>query len=178
VKEEIAEIQEGTRSLRRSAKLALAQHKPRYAGTEPSALLLLQPRPPQLPSGLIEDGDLAPVDKVIWLVLMLRTFEMDGVAFLPTHAELARSSNVAAPETVTRALAMLRCRRWLSVVQSAWRKDGQQRGSAYALHPAPLPIADTLFLDPNYPAFLEKLAGQSYARLRRAASEELARLLK
>ena len=176
VKVDRVEVQAMTRRLRQTVKLALARQKPRYTGTEPSALLLRQAASNEIPSALIEDADLAPVDKVIWLVLMLRTSEGNGLAVLPTRMELAKTANVRARETVRKALAMLRCRRWLSVCQSVWRSGGQQRGSAYALHTAPLAIADTLYLDRNYRLFVRKLARDRCARLRKAAQDALTEL--
>ena len=174
--EQSGNIRVETRTLKRSITAALGRQRRSYKGTEPSALLLLQPNSDELPLALIEDGDLAPVDKVIWLVLMSRACNADGVTVLPTHLELARSTNVAARDTVARALAILRCRRWLSVCHTSWRKGGRQKGSAYALHAKPLPIVDTIYLDPHYRVFLEGLTGQRHTRVRKAACDALAQL--
>ena len=153
--------------------MALAQHKPSYHGTEPCALLLLGPNCSGLPSALIEDTVLEPVDKVMWLVLMVRARHDDGVTFLPAHRELARIANVTARQTVSRSLSILRCRRWLTVCHTSWRKDGQRRGSAYALNAAPLPIADTIYLDPRYAAFIDELSDQHQGRVQKAATAVL-----
>ena len=171
-----AEVQASTRRLRETVKLALARQRPKYVGTEASALLLPEDGTSAAPTALIENGDLAPVDKVIWLVLMLRIVEENGLAALPTRKDLARSANVGARDTVRNGLAMLRCKRWLSMCQTVWRSDDQQRGSAYALHTAPLPIADALYLDRNYPTFVMQLARNRSARLRKAAQEALTEL--
>lgn len=174
--EQSANIRVETRALKRSITAALGRQRRSYNGTEPVALLMLQPISDELPSALIEDGDLAPVDKVIWLVLMSRACDADGVTVLPTHLELAKRTNVAATDTVARALAILRCRRWLSVCHTSWRKGGQRKGSAYALHAKPLPIVDTIYLDPHYRTFLEGLSGQRHSRVRKAACDVLAQL--
>jgi len=171
-----AEVQASTRRLRETVKLALARQRPKYVGTEASALLLREDGTDAAPTALIEDGDLAPMDKVIWLILMKKISRAGGITVLPTHSELAKITNVAARETVSRALAMLRCRRWLSVCQTAWREGGQHRGSAYALHTAPLPIADALYLDRHYASFLTKTTRAGCARLRKAAQDALADL--
>ncbi len=163
-------VRPATRVLRRLVAAALAQQKPSYHGTEPCALLLLEPNCSGLPSTLIEDSVLEPVDKLIWLVLMVRARRGEGVTLMPAHRELARSANVTARQTVSRSLSILRCRRWLTVCHTSWRKGGKRKGSAYALHAAPLPIADTIYLDPRYVAFLEELTGQDQGRVQNAAS--------
>jgi len=170
------EVRPETRALKRSVSIALAGQKRHYHGTVPSALLLLESDSTELPSALIEDTILKPVDKVIWLLLMQRACRGGGVARLPTLAELARTANVAARLTVSSSLSILRCRRWLTVCNTSWRKGGQQKGSAYALHPIPLPVADTIFLDPRYPAVLEELTGQHQGRVRKVACDVLGQL--
>ena len=169
-------VRPATRALKRLVAAALAQQKPRYHGTEPCALLLLEPNWSGLPSALIEDSILEPVDKVIWLVLMVRACHGDGVTLLPAHRDLARSANVVARQTASRSLSILRCRRWLTVCHTSWRKDGQRKGSAYALHAAPLPIADTIYLDPRYAAFLDELSNQHQGRVQKTASAVLGQL--
>ena len=169
-------VRPATRVLKRLIAAALSKQKPSYHGTEPCALLLLEPNCSGLPSALIEDTVLEPVDKVIWLVLMVRACNDDGLTLLPAHRELARSANVAARQTASRSLSILRCRRWLTVCHTSWRKDGQRRGSAYALHASPLPVADTIYLDPRYVVALEELTGQQQGRVRNIASNVLAQL--
>ncbi len=170
------DIRPETRALARSVSAAMAQRKGGHHCTQSNALLLLEPNCAELPSALIEDTVLEPVDKVIWLVLMMRACRGGGVTILPTHMELARSANVAARQTVARALSILRCRRWLTVCHTSWRKGGRQKGSAYALHATPLPIADTIYLDPRYPAFLEELTGQHQGRVQKVACDMLGQL--
>jgi len=167
------QVRPATRVLRQLVAAALAQQKPSYHGTEPCALLLLEPDCSGLPSTLIEDTVLEPVDKLIWLVLMVRAFKNDGVTLLPAHRELARIANVVARQTASRSLSILRCRRWLTVCHTSWRKDGDRRGSAYALHATPLPIADTMYLDPRYAVFLNELSDQHQGRVQKVASAVL-----
>ncbi len=170
-------VRPATRVLKRLVAAALAQQKPRYHGTEPSALLLLEPNCSGLPAALIEDSVLEPVDKLIWLLLMVRARRGEGVTWMPAYGELAKSAHVAARQTASRSLSILRCRRWLTVCHTSWRKDGQRRGSAYALHATPLPVADTIYLDPRYMAALEELTGQQQGRVRNIASNVLAQIL-
>ncbi len=165
------QVRPATRILNQLVAAALAQQKPSYHGTEPHALLLLEPDCSELPSALIEDTVLEPVDKLIWLVLMVRACRSDGTTSMPAHKELARSANVTARQTASRSLLILRCRRWLTVCHTSWRTDGQRRGSAYALHGASLPIVDTNFLDPHYESFLEELSAQHRGRVQKVASD-------
>ena len=169
-------VRPATRILKRLVAAALAQQKPSYHGTEPCALLLLEPNCNGLPTVLIEDNVLEPVDKLIWLVLMVRARRGEGVTLMPAYRELARSANVASRQTASRSLSILRCRRWLTVCHTSWRKDGQRKGSAYALHATPLPVADTIYLDPRYMAALEELTGQQQGRVRNIASNVLAQI--
>ncbi len=174
--EPVSPVRPETIALKQMVLAELAQQKPRYNGTEPCALLLVEPNCGGLPSALIEDTVLEPVDKVIWLVLMSRACRSGGVILLPAYEELAKSANVAPRQTASRSLSILRCRRWLTVCHTSWRKDGQRRASAYALHAAPLPIADTLYLDPRYTVVVEELTGQHQGRVRNIACDVLAQL--
>lgn len=172
-----ADVHPDTRVLNRFVTAALERQKRHYQGTWLSALILLPPNSMELPTALIEDTVLEPVDKLILLLLMSRARRDDGVAIMPTRAELARCANVAARQTVTRSLSILRCQRWMTVCRKSWRR-GQQIGSAYALHCSPLPITDTIYLDPQYQDFLVGLTDQRRARIRKVANEALGQLSK
>ncbi len=171
MKESNDQVRPATRVLKQLVAAALAKQKPSYHGTEPHAVLLLEPDCGELPLALIEDSVLEPVDKLIWLVLMVRACRSEGVTSMPAHKELARSANVTARQTASRSLLILRCRRWLTVCHTSWRTDGQRRGSVYALHGASLPIVDTKFLDPHYELFLEELSAQHRGRVQKVASD-------
>ncbi len=171
------QVRPATRILKRLVAATLAQQNPRYHGTEPCALLVLEPDCSGLPSTLIEDSVLEPVDKLIWLVLMIRAHRGDGITLMPAYSELARSANIASRQTASRSVSILRCRRWLTVCHTSWRKGGQRRGSAYALHIRPLPIVDTMYLDPNYTVALEELSGQLQGRVRSIASNVLTQIV-
>ncbi len=165
------QVRPATRVLKQLVAAALAQQKPSYHGTEPRALLLLGPDFSGLPAALIEDSILEPLDKLIWLVLMVRACGGEGVTSMPAHKELASSVNVASRQAASRSLLILRCRRWLTVCHTSWRKGGKRRGSAFALHVAPMPLADTIYLDPRYVSFLKELTGQHQGRVRNVASD-------
>lgn len=175
VDEQCLVIRSETRALKREVSASLARRK-RQRGRRLSALLMLEPNGTGLPAALIQDTVLAPVDKVIWMVLMIGALSGDGISVLPTKAALAKSANVAAKGTVLRALSVLRCRRWLTACHTSLHRRGRHKNSAYILHAIALPLQDTIYLDPHYPAFLEKSTSHSHAAVRkvaRAALEEI-----
>ncbi len=57
-----------------------------------------------------------------------------------------------------------------------WCKGGLLEPSAYVANAIPLPVADTLFLDPEYVPFLKKTVGHTHARVRKIASKLLSQL--
>ncbi len=164
-----------TQDLKQLVRLALRRRK-RVAGSATSPLLFLAPEASILPVALIEDTALSPVDKVLWMTLRIRHDQGPGERTLPSNTELARSTRIATRDTIATALAMLRCRRYLSVCATAWHGGGRKVGMAYALHPTRLPVADTIFLDPGYASYLEDLAMHSVRRVRDAATHELSTL--
>ena len=174
--EPIADVRPVTRALKQLSMARLRQGRRHYEGTHHCALLLLEPGCTEIPSAILEDTVLQPVDKIVLLLIMTLARQSDGDAFLPTQVELARMANVSSPDTIWRALLILRCSRWLSSCQKMWSKGGLIEPSAYVANAKPLPVADTLFLDPQYVAFLEKSAGHIHARVRKVASEFLSQL--
>ncbi len=172
INEQIADIRLGTRTLKQLSKGRVKRRR----GTHLGAKLLLEPGCPELPSAVLEDTVLQPVDKIVLLIVMTIARQSPGDAFLPTQAELARMANVASPDTVWRALSILRCSRWLTACQKKWCQGGRFEPSAYVANAKPLPIADTLFLDPHYVEFLNKSAGHAHGRVRKVACEVLAQL--
>ena len=174
--EQFADIRPVTRALKQLSAARLKKGKGHYAGTHHSALLLPEPGCTELPSALLEDTVLQPVDKIVLLIVMTIARQSNGDAFLPTQAKLASMANVASPDTIWRALSILRCSRWLTACQKMWCKGGPIEPSAYVANARPLPVADTLFLDPHYVGFLEKSAGHAHARVRKVACDVLSQL--
>jgi Phage integrase family len=116
------------------------------------------------------------VDKIILLLIMMIVRQSTGDAFLPTHPQLAKMANVASADTIWRALLVLRCSRWLTSCQKIWCKGGLLEPSAYVANAKPLPVADTLFLDPEYVQFLKKTVGHTHARVRKIGFEFLSQV--
>ena len=106
-----------------------------------------------MPRLLIQDAVLEPVDKIVWQVIKLQAQSQTATSF-PSYAQIARHANISSDATVSRALAILRATRWLTLCARARDQRGRFRGSIYALHDEPLPLADTLYLDQDYMQFL------------------------
>ena len=176
--EQTSDIRPALLALKESSWATLATGKTRYNGTTHRVLLLPESDCTETPSALLEDAVLKPVDKIIWLLLMMIVRQSSGDAYLPTLADMGRMANVTAPDTVWRALSILRCTRWLTACQRMLYKGSQFKPSAYVLSARPLPISDALFLDTEYRVFLEKTVDHSHARVRKIACEALSQLPK
>ncbi len=138
------------------------------------AMLFLGNRHQAFPTLLVQDPVLEPVDKVVWMVVCQqgRTSGV-GTAF-PSYREIARQANIASTSTVSRAIAVLRASRWLSLCARVRDGGGRFRGSVYALHDEPLPLADALHLDPDYMVFVQRAGQHQHARVRKVAAAVLA----
>jgi len=176
INEDFTDIRPATRALKQISMARLRGGKGHYEGTHHCALLMLDPDCVEMRSALLKDTVLQPVDKIVLLLIMMITCQSTGDAFLPTQAQLARMANVASADTIWRALLILRCSRWLTSCQKMWTKRGLIEPSAYVANAKPLPIADTLFLDPQYVQFLKKSVGHVHARVRNIASEFLSQV--
>lgn len=144
-------------------------------GAQPSseALLFMGNWHDAMPRLLIQDAVLEPVDKIVWQVIKLQAQSQSATSF-PSYAQIARHANVSSDATVSRALAILRTTRWLTLCARARDQRGRFRGSIYALHDEPLPLADTLYLDQDYMQFLMHTAeAHSHNRARQIAQVAL-----
>ncbi|MCB1717465.1 MAG: helix-turn-helix domain-containing protein, partial [Candidatus Competibacteraceae bacterium] len=77
---------------------------------------------------------------------------------------------------VSRAIAILRLTRWLTLCARVRQKSGRFTGNVYSLHDEPLPLADALFLDEGYMAFVTQAQDHHHARVQRVAQAVLASL--
>jgi hypothetical protein len=128
------------------------------------------------PTAVVCDPILEPVDKVVWMIIMLQARDTGGRAAFPRYETLAEQANIASTSTVARAIAILRLTRWLSLCARMRASTGQFQGNVYALHDDPLPLADALYLDEGYMAFVRQSEQHSHARVRRVATAVLATL--
>jgi hypothetical protein len=134
------------------------------------ALLFLGNWHHAFPALVVEDPVLEPVDKLVWMVVYRSAHGTGSKAVFPSYADIARRANVSSSSTVSRAIAILRATRWLSLCARSRDANGRFAGNVYALHDEPLPLADALHLDPGYMAFLQDSANHHHARVRRVAA--------
>ena len=121
------------------------------------------------PTMVVQDPVLEPVDKLVWMVILLQARETGGNTAFPSYEYLARKTNVSSTSTISRAIAILRATRWLTLCARLREASGRFRGNVYALHDEPLPLADALHLDPDYMNFLRLSLAHHHARVRRVA---------
>ncbi|MCP5443243.1 MAG: helix-turn-helix domain-containing protein [Chromatiaceae bacterium] len=119
------------------------------------------------PALLVQDPVLEPVDKVVWMVICQQGRAAGTGTAFPSYNEIARQANIASTSTVSRAIAVLRATRWLSLCARVRDGGGRFKGNVYALHDEPLPLADTLHLDPEYMAFIKAGCQHHHARVRK-----------
>ena len=161
-----SEIRPETYALDALIRETLARGR-RSGGNAADALLFLGNRHHAFPVVVVHDPILEPVDKLVWMVICQAAQATGTKAVFPSYADIARLANVSSTSTVSRAIAILRATRWLSLCARNREANGRFGGNVYALHDEPLPLADALHLDPGYMAFLDEAAGHHHARVRR-----------
>jgi len=161
-----SEIRPETYALDALIRETLARGR-RSGGNAADALLFLGSRHHAFPVVVVHDPILEPVDKLVWMVICQAAQATGTKAVFPSYTDIARLANVSSTSTVSRAIAILRATRWLSLCARNREANGRFGGNVYALHDEPLPLADALHLDPGYMAFLDEAAGHHHARVRR-----------
>ena len=137
--------------------------------TAPDTLLFMGNWHQAIPALVIQDPVLEPVDKLVWMVVMLHARETGGRTAFPSYQTLASKSNVSSTSTISRAIAILRLTRWLTLCATVRGTSGQFKGNVYVLHDELLPFVDALHLDPAYMQFLEQSVEHHHARVRAVA---------
>ena len=161
-----SEIRPETYALDALIRETLARGR-RSGGNAADALLFLGNRHHAFPVVVVHDPILEPVDKLVWMVICQAAQATGTKAVFPSYTDIARLANVSSTSTVSRAIAILRATRWLSLCARNREANGRFGGNVYALHDEPLPLADALHLDPGYMAFLEEAAGHHHGGVRR-----------
>ncbi len=140
------------------------------AGQGPAdTMLFLGNRHQSFPTSVIKDPVLEPVDKLVWMVIMLQVRETAGDTAFPGYDAIGRMANIGSRSTIARAIAILRASRWLTLCARIRKSSGRFLGNLYALHDEPLPLTDALHLDTDYMAFLHKALGHGHSRVRAVA---------
>ena len=162
-------IRSETRALDALIQKTIAQAEaPAYKGPA-DTVVFLGNRHQSFPTAVVKDPVLEPVDKLVWMVIMLAVRETGGNTAFPGYASIGKLANVSSRSTIARAIAILRASRWLTLCARVRKANGRFHGSVYALHDEPLPLADALHLDSSYMAFLSKALGHGHARVRAMA---------
>ena len=139
----------------------------------PDAMLFMGNWHQAVPVMVIQDPVLEPVDKLVWMVIMLHARETGGRTAFPDYDTIAAKTNVSSTSTVSRAIAILRLTRWLTLCARVRQKSGRFTGNVYSLHDEPLPLVDALYLDEAYMAFVTQSQEHHHARVRRVAQAVL-----
>lgn len=159
-----------TRALAAYIELAVKQLSNRTDASDvQDGLLFLGNRQDAIPRLLIFDPILDAA--AVRICMILRTLCQSGTVAtaFPTYDQIARHANLA-KATVARVMIVLRATRWLTLLARRIRSSkGQIKGNIYALHDDPLPLADTLAIDPDYIDFLQSLQTHPHSHARRIA---------
>jgi len=168
------QMDEGSRGLRPETRAldALIQATAECAQLATShvdtdTMLFVGNRHQSFPTWVVQDPVLEPVDKLVWMVILLQARETGGQTAFPSYDFLAKTTNVSSTSTIARAIAILRATRWLTLCARQRETSGRFRGNVYALHDEPLPLVDALHLDPDYMTFLRQSLAHHHARVRR-----------
>lgn len=132
-------------------------------------MLFLGNRHQSFPTAVVKDPVLEPVDKLVWMVIMLSVHETGVSTAFPGYEAIGKMVNVSSRSTIARAIAILRTTRWLTLCARVRKTSGRFRGNVYALHDEPLPLVDALHLDADYMSFLGHSLGHGHARVRTVA---------
>ena len=167
-------IRPETRSLLAFVEASLEQRRANGAATQkdPQALLFLGNWHESFPVLVFQDPVLESVDRNTWAVLKITTHGHKAVAF-PSYEHLCRTGNIGSRATLARSLAILRLTRWITLHRRVRDAKGRWRGNVYLLHDEPLPLADTLHLDPEYMTFLREATTHRHRRVQTVAREVL-----
>ena len=139
-------------------------------------LVFLGNRHQSFPTAVVKDPVLEPVDKLVWMVVMLSVHETGGNTAFPGYESIGKLANVSSRATIARAITILRATRWLTLCTRIRKASGRFHRNIYALHDEPLPVADALHLNAGYMDFLNHALGHAHARVR-AVSQAVLNLI-
>jgi hypothetical protein len=77
---------------------------------------------------VVHDPILEPVDKLVWMVICQAAQTTGTKAVFPSYADIARLANVSSTSTLSRAIAILRATRWLSLCARNREANGRFGG--------------------------------------------------
>ncbi|MBL1259991.1 MAG: hypothetical protein COB33_005605 [Thiotrichaceae bacterium] len=155
-------IQSAVENLKASSSADKAKDK-----NEQSSLIYLGNWQDPYPRLLVTDPVLEPVDKLVWQIIRLHISAPGAVTAFPNYETLCTYANIRSNHTVSRALAILRATRWLSLCARVRDGRGRYLGNIYVLHDEPVTLGDAMYLDTEYMTFLQTGIEHSHPRVRK-----------
>ena len=126
------------------------------------------------PRLLVTDPILEPVDKIVWQIIRIHVNSPGAVTAFPSYESISIHANIKSNHTISRALAILRTTRWLSLCARVRSQSGRFLGSIYVLHDEPVTLGDAMYLDNEYMGFLQESLQHNHPRVRKIAESVLA----
>ncbi len=139
-------------------------------------MLFLGSRLTTFPVRVVQDPVLEPVDKLVWITILLQARASSANSVFPSYDYIRKTANIASKSTVARSIAVLRATRWLTLCARVRERSGRYGGNVYALYDEPLSLVDVLYLDSGYMAFLQNAQQHAHARVQRVAKGVLENL--
>ena len=162
-------IRPETRALDALIEATIERSEGHSSKSRSDSMLFLGNRQAPFPALVVQDPVLEPVDKLVWMAIMLKAKETGKTTGFPSYDTIAKMVNVSSTATISRAIAILRLTRWLTLCGRNRERKGRFRGNVFALHDEPLPLVDVLHLDVGYMKFLRESLGHRHARVRTVA---------
>jgi len=139
-----------------------------------SGLIFLGNWQDAFPRLLVTDPILEPVDKIVWQIIRIHVNAPGAVTAFPSYESISTHANIKSNHTISRALAILRTTRWLSLCARVRSQSGRYLGNIYVLHDEPVTLGDAMYLDNEYMAFLQESLQHNHPRVRKIAESVLA----
>lgn len=126
------------------------------------------------PRLLVTDPVLEPVDKLVWQIIRLHISAPGAVTAFPNYETIRTFANIKSNHTVSRALAILRATRWLSLCARVRDAQGRYLGNIYVLHDEPVTLGDAVYLDTEYMTFLHTSKDHNHPRVKKIVENVVA----
>ena len=136
-----------------------------------------------VPTRLLFDPYLTSRAKLAWQLIKYKAREFQSGMF-PSYEVLAKllsdkpyDNALLSRKLVSQTLLLLRLTRWLTLCETVRNAQGQVMGNFYILHDEPMPIIDTIQLNHDYIALLEKSIHHKDSFVRAVANHIVENLL-
>ena len=133
MRQETSDIRPETYALDALIRQSISRMQRTAAEKPTDAMLFLGNWHQAFPALLVQDPVLEPVDKVVWMVICQQGRAAGSSTAFPSYNQIARQANIASTATVSRAIAVLRATRWLSLCARVRDTGGRFRGNVFVL---------------------------------------------